>query len=221
MVNTEQLTGLSADDQAYAMGHAIGVYLMGKTLPARVADKGYLYRPGMSSPHAKVAYQWEALLKIRSGGSNGNGGLIYDDVGLPLTPNGDSAWHDPGDPNHDEPGTPSDDVEAGDGGDGDPGDPDDPGDGGGDHGGECGVINKQCAAFMNPSAFDARGLADQVDAAQFADVGVTGPALDRFVDVFHAGMAQALAVEELDAQVDDSEVVYTSDDVLDRGYCEY
>ncbi len=220
MVNEAALSGLSADDQAYVMGHAIGVYLMGKTLPARVADKGYLYRPGKSSQHAFQAYVWEDLLKIRSGGSDGSGGVIYDDVGQPTPWAGDSYDTDPGDPNHDEPGEPSDDVEVGDGGDNDNenpnGDPDDP-----DGHGECGVITAECAAFINPSAFDAKGLAGQVDPARFAADGVTGPALDRFVDVFRRGLTEALSVEDIDALIDSSEVVDTEDDVLDQGYCEY
>jgi hypothetical protein len=222
MVNTDALSGLSADDQAYVMGHAIGVYLMGKTLPSRVADHGYLYHPGRSTLTAKVPYNWIRVLKIRSGGSDGNGGIIFDDVGMPDPREGDSYYSDPGDPNVTPPGAPSDDVGTGDTGSGDPGDPDNPpdGDGGGDHNG-CGVIDKACSHFMNPSAFDAQGLADQVDPAKFADLGVTGPALDRFTDVFRGAMEEALSVEGIDDFVADSEVVATSNEVVEQGYCEY
>jgi hypothetical protein len=221
MVNEESLTGLSADDQAYVMGHAIGVYLMGKTLPSRVIDHGYLYRPGWSSPKAAVDYDWERVLTARSGGNNGAGGLIYDDVGQPFPGLGDSYDRDPGDPSHGSPGSPSDDVEVDDdpnnenGGD----DPDDPG-GGEDHD-ECGVIERQCGNFMNPAAFDARGMADQVDPGRFAADGVTGPALARFSDVFRRGMSEALTVEDLDDVTANSEIVATEENLLALGYCEY
>jgi hypothetical protein len=74
------------------MGHAIGVYLYGKTLPEAVAPRGFLYRPGKSSPASAVSYQWEAVLIARSGGADGNGGVLYvgeDDVcpdGCPPAP---------------------------------------------------------------------------------------------------------------------------------------
>jgi len=234
MVNEESLAGLSADDQAYVMGHSIGVYLMGKTLPARVADHGYLYRPGWSSPRAKVDYDWELVLRARSGGNDGSGGMLYDDVGAPLPFLSDSYERDPGDPSHGTPGAPSDDVEIDDdpdnenGGDdpddpdgnNDPNNPDDPGDGGDDHD-ECGVIERKCTAFLNPAAFDAQGLAVDVDPAKFAPAGLSSVALDRFIDVFGDGLAEALSVEEIDDFVANSEVVATEENVLALGYCEY
>ncbi len=238
MINEPGLVGLSADNQAYVMGHAIGVYLMGKTLPHYVAEHGYLYAPGRSSPYTTKEYVWWKVLRARSGGSDGNGGMIFDDVGQPLYPQVYPEQGDLGDPP--EPGDPSDDVDYGEDPDGYPGgsppdgdtppdgdgdgvpdypmgDPNDP-DGDGD--GDCGVINRQCAAFMNPAAFDARGLADQVDPAKFAESGVTGVELDRFVNLFEQGMSDALTVEGLDDFLTNSEVVYTSDDVQGYGYCE-
>lgn len=223
MINEDAISGLTPDDQAYVMGHAIGVYLMGKTLPGYMADHGFLYRPGWSSTRlASTTYRWEAVLKARSGGSDGSGGVIYDDVGLP-TPEAyaeDYVLENP----PAETGEPSDDVEVGEdpdsenGGD-DPDGGDDPPEG--DHGEECGVINRECAAFMNPAAFDARGLGNQVDPEKFAEPGVTGLELDRFVDVFRRGLADALTVEQQDDFTANSEVKYASDEVRERGYCEY
>lgn len=82
MFRADALTAYSADDGAYVMGHAIGVYLLGKTLPAEVADHGYYYQPGVSAPHADVAYDWAGVMVARSGGSDGNGGALYDDVSI-------------------------------------------------------------------------------------------------------------------------------------------
>src|SRR6266508_1916039 len=82
MFNREEIAKFKKlDDRAYVMGHAIGVYLMGKTLPTYVYPKGYLYRPGHSSPKAAVHYDWERVMHARSGGADGSGRVLYDDVG--------------------------------------------------------------------------------------------------------------------------------------------
>jgi hypothetical protein len=203
MVNEDGLAGLDADQRAYVMGHAIGVYTMGKTVPSRVYWKGYLYRPGQSSQFAEVAYEWEDVLVARSGGSDGNGGAIYDDVGIdqddtndPGSPgNGDGFGEDP----PEETGEPSDDVE--------------PGDDDGDDHGECGVIYEDCELFLDPATNDARDLADKVDPGRFAPE-LEGAALERFSDLFRAGMYDALTV-----QVETGEVEHVKGSVVAYGLC--
>ncbi len=202
MVNEDGLAGLDADQRAYVMGHAIGVYTMGKTVPSRVFWKGYLYRPGQSAQHARIAYDWEDVLVARSGGSDGNGGMIFDDVGIDddETNDPDNPGNEPGEPDPTDTGTgePSDDV--GDGGDGD------------DHG-ECGVIYDDCELFLDPATNDARDLTAQVDPGRFAPE-LEGPALARFSDQFRAGMADALTV-----QVDTGEVEHVKGSVITYGLC--
>lgn len=215
-----------ADDRAYVMGHAVGVYLYGKTLPELVAHKGFYYRPGVSSPDAEVAYAWEDVLVARSGGSDGSGGAIYDDVGQPTdsTPPGHPGDYDPT-----EPGDPSDDVPDpgtdGPGGDLPDGDPDDPGGDPDDpHGeGDCEddpLIDRECAAFLDPAGLRARELAAQLDIVGFADPGLSGAELDRFVAQFEAGLWHALALETRGEWAGASEVSHLAPDVQSRGLCE-
>lgn len=73
MFNESALARFSLSDRAYVQGHALAVYLYGKTLPRYVAGTGFIYHPGLSSPRATVAYDWQAVLVARSGGSDSNG----------------------------------------------------------------------------------------------------------------------------------------------------
>lgn len=171
MFHEDRISTLSADDQAYVMGHAIGVYLMGKTLPDQVAEHGYYYRPGKSSPHAEIYYEWEGVMRARSGGSDGNGGMIFDDVGIDEGPGGDYDVDDPFDPG------------PGDTPDGTP-EPD---------GDDCGLIEYDCEEFLDPAASRAGDLAALVDASRFAPTGLDGAELDRFVDIFEDALADSLA----------------------------
>jgi hypothetical protein len=86
MFDAKATAGMSAEDRGYVMGHAVGVYLIGKTLPTQVAYKGYRYRPGVSSPAALVAYDWEKVLVARSGGLDGSGGGVFYDIEFPDPP---------------------------------------------------------------------------------------------------------------------------------------
>lgn len=203
MVNEDGLAGLDADQRAYVMGHSIGVYTMGKTVPSRVYWKGYLYRPGKSAPYAEISYEWEDVLVARSGGSDGNGGMIFDDVWIDQDETNDPNGPDVGDGGDDsETGTgePSDDV----------GDPD----GGGEHGdGECGQIDADCELFLDPATNDARDMADKVDPGRFAPE-LEGAALERFKDQFLAGMDDALT-----ERIDTGEVEHVKGGFQAYGLC--
>jgi hypothetical protein len=179
----DRISTLSADDQAYVMGHAIGVYLMGKTLPEYVADHGYYYRPGKSSPHAEIYYEWEGVMRARSGGSDGNGGVIYDDVGI---------GGDHGEGDGDENGT------------NDPFDPGSPGDTPDETGDptpeDCGIILHDCEGFLDPAASRATDMAALVDATKFAPADLSGADLDRFVGIFENALGDSIveATRDLD-----------------------
>src|SRR5262245_11601819 len=79
----DQLAQLAPGDRAYVQGHALGVYLYGKTLPTYVGVKGYEYEPGVSAPHARVHYAWPDVMVATSGGTDGIG-VKYgeDDVSI-------------------------------------------------------------------------------------------------------------------------------------------
>jgi hypothetical protein len=169
---------------------------MGKTLPAQVADHGYYYRPGKSSPHAEIYYEWEGVMRARSGGSDGNGGVIYDDVGIDDDPAGDNDENPTNDPF--DPGT--DDTP-----DGLP--PPD--------GDDCGIIQYDCEDFLDPAANRATELAALVDATRFAPADVTGENLNRFVDIFEDALAESIA----EAGADYSEVTWEKAAAKEAGRC--
>ena len=198
MFDAQAVNALPKEERAYVMGHAIGVYLYGKTLPKYVGHH-YYYRPGKSSPHAEGAYQWEDLLLARSGGSDGQGGAIYDDVSGAEP--GHDGTNDNTEPDGTPPGEPSDDVGEGDGGD-------------------CGGIAAECGVFLDPAAVDARALALEVDASRFAPDGLSEPELADFSDEFRRGLASALAMIDAGELADESEVTYTKEAAIIYGICE-
>lgn len=206
MFHEDALSGFDTDGSAYVMGHAIGVYLMGKTVPAEVADHGYLYRPGKSSPHAAIAYNWERVLRARSGGSDGNGGAIYDDVSIDDSPQNGTDDPYAGDDEPTGTGDPSDDVG-------------DPGGDGGDGTDECGIIEYDCEAFLSPAADRARAMARQVDPARFAPTGLAGADLERFSARFDDALWEAIALELLGEYADHSEVAWLKDEAKLEGRC--
>lgn len=200
MFHEDRIATLSVDDQAYVMGHAIGVYLMGKTLPEQVAEHGYYYRPGKSSPHAEIYYEWEGVMRARSGGSDGNGGMIFDDVGVGGGDHGegdldDNDNNDPFDPGGDTPdGTPEPD------------------------GDDCGLIEYDCEDFLDPAASRAGDLAALVDATKFAPTGLDGAELDRFVDIFEGALADSIA-RTTQGEYGASEVAWEKADAKAVGRC--
>ncbi|MCA9680439.1 MAG: hypothetical protein H6709_10840 [Kofleriaceae bacterium] len=212
MIREEAVAGLDLADRAYVMGHGIGVYLLGKTLPGHVAHKGFLYQPGVASPHAAVPYDWENVLVARSGGSDGNGGVLYDDVGIGTGPDGPDTNGDPGSPTT-QPGTPSDDVDGS----------DDP------HDGNCGcdteledcLISVDCDNFLEPAAVRARELAAQVDPARFADAGLSSDDAASFAYYFELGLAQSLHVQDFNEDASQSEVQWIRGPIKADGLCEY
>jgi hypothetical protein len=210
------LRSYQGDAQPFVMGHAIGVYLLGKTVPPYLVPKKYAYRPGDSTPFATVAYNWEGVLLARSGGSNGNGGVIYDDVEI----------GDPGEPSDDVDGTPDGDGSGGDDGSGggdDGGGADDPGDPFDDVEpcDEIPLIASDCEEFLGAAAMRARTLAGQVDARRFAPAGTTGAELDHFVIEFNEAMYDALALSSRGESTRNSEVEYVKQDAIADHLCEY
>jgi len=201
MFHEDKIATLSADDQAYVMGHAIGVYLMGKTLPEQVSDHGYFYRPGKSSPHAEIYYEWEGVMRARSGGSDGNGGVIFDDVGVGndhgVGDNDENPNNDPFDPGTgEEPdGTPEPD------------------------GDDCGIILYDCEGFLDPAANRASDLAALVDATRFAPAGLAGSELDSFVDRFSDALAESIASATRGEWDGHSEVAWEKEAAKAAGRC--
>jgi hypothetical protein len=203
MFNANELAKFQdLDQRAYVMGHAIGVYLMGKKLPSFVAYKGYLYRPGHSSPSAQVPYEWEKVMIARSGGSDGRGHLIYDDVPQPGQ-NGNC---------NDDP-TNTDDVPQPDGTCGGSG-----GDGGD---GGSGPIDPDCEEFLDPAAVLAREDLPKVDANAMLGHEFDGPDRDRYVSDFQLGMAHATRVQDFNEDVKFSEVEHVKPSVQGYGLCEH
>jgi hypothetical protein len=197
MFHEDRISTLSADDQAYVMGHAIGVYLMGKTLPEQVADHGYFYRPGKSSPHAEIYYEWEGVMRARSGGSDGNGGVIFDDVGIDTGPNPENPNNDPFDPG------------TGDTPDGTP--PPD--------GDDCGIILYDCEDFLDPAANRASDMAALVDASKFAPADLGDAELGRFVDIFQDALAESIAQATQGEWDGHSEVAWEKEAAKAAGRC--
>jgi hypothetical protein len=78
MYSAAALEQLAPADAAYVMGHAAALYVYGKTLPDLVRPVGFLYRPGISAPIARVPYNWVNTVTVISGGSDGSGGGIED-----------------------------------------------------------------------------------------------------------------------------------------------
>lgn len=215
MIDEQAVSGLDAAERAYVMGHGIGVYLMGKTLPEYVGHTGYAYRPGSSSPHAQFAYQWEDVLVARSGGVDGTGGAIYhDDVSIDDSPDPQS---DPGDNPDTDYGDPFDDVTPGDGDDDPDGPgndaPDDPNDGDGD----CTLVAEYCSDFLVPATVDAVNLGVLVDATRFLDPGLTGQQAEAFVAEFRRGLNDALELPE--GAPDVAESLYVKDALMREGVC--
>lgn len=196
MFDASAVNALPKEERPYVMGHAIGIYLYGKTLPKYVEDH-YIYQPGKASPHAEIAYQWADLMVATSGGTDGQGGALFDDVGQ--ADPGHDGTNDNTEPDQD-PGQPSDDVGEGDGG-------------------ECGVIDPVCANFLDPAAVDARALALQVDPARFAPSGLSDEELADFASEFQRGLAAALAMATNSEYADESEITYTKQAVIIYGVC--
>jgi hypothetical protein len=194
MFDARAIDSLPKEERPYVMGHAIGVYLYGKTLPAYV-EGHYLYRPGKSSPHAEAVYDWEDVLIARSGGNDGNGGMIYDDVGdVPDDPTSGGDPNTMGDPGETPPGEPhGDDVP------------------------DCGEINAVCSTFLDPAAVEARNLSRELVISQFADPGLSDVELSNFTEEFQRGLEAALASGELASR---SEVTYLKDDAIRAGICQ-
>jgi hypothetical protein len=217
MFNEDAISGYSASERAYVMGHGIGVYLMGKTLPEKIGYTGYKYRPGASSPHAVTQYEWEDVLVARSGGVDGTGGYVYhDDVSI-------DTEGDPNDPNDSDPGEnpPTDVGDPFDDVDGEPDDPDGPGndepDDPNDGDGDCSLVAERCADFLGPATVEAINLAAQVDAYKFVDPGMTGQAAEDFVTQFRRGIADALELPEQAGEI--SETLHVKDALMIEGVC--
>ncbi len=277
MFDSEALARFSPEERAYVQGHAIAVYLYGKTLPPYVGGRGYSYHPGVSSPNAAVAYDWDEVMLATSGGRYGNGpGAILsgyghddddddsdegsdesgdhddDDDDLdegdchdtppptcdPLDPNCEPPTCDPLDPNCEPPTcdpldptctdpTPCDPLDPT-CTDPTPCDPLDPtcadpgtgtggGTGTGDPSDDCDLIDDDCEEFLDPAAYQARQLLQQIDVAK-----LLGPDMsidDRIIAAFHRGMAEALYLEDLNEDTRHSEVQSIKTEVQDEGLC--
>jgi hypothetical protein len=198
MFDARAIDAFPKEEQPYVMGHAIGVYLYGKTLPNYVSGH-WLYRPGLSSPDAEVGYDWEDVLIARSGGDDGSGGAIYDDVGgVDPTHGGDPDSNDQGDPGT--PGTPT---------------------GGGDDVGDtCGEIDARCGTFLDPAATEARVLARQVVASQFTSGSLSTVEASAFAQEFQRGLDAALAIADNGELAAHSEVTYVKPAAIEVGICQ-
>ncbi|RMH41479.1 MAG: hypothetical protein D6689_11075 [Deltaproteobacteria bacterium] len=215
MFDRTALAHLDLEDRAYVQGHALGVYLYGKTLPGYIGHR-YIYEPGFSAPRAAVPYDWNAVMVVRSGGTDGNGTMAFSgDTECPPdddteNPPGDDTENPPGDDTENPPDTGTigsgDDVGGGD--DGDDGCPDD------DE-----PVDPDCEAFLDPAALDARDLAAEVDAVRV--LGPDFPADERYARAFRRGLAEALYLEDLDEATDHSEVEAIKKDVQSDGLCEH
>lgn len=199
----QALARYTPDDRAYVMGHAMGVYLYGQTLPTYVEGTGYRYIPGKSSQDARVAYDYSTIILSGPGGANcdcsggdcvgdcggGDGGGDGDGGGTPPPENCGGEFCDDG------------------GGDGD-------GDGDGDGGGDSPPpIDDDCETFLDPAAMDARERGGRIDVV--ATIGSLDGAK------FQLGLADALALEDLGDDTDYSEPEHMKEYVQDYGLCEH
>jgi hypothetical protein len=214
MFDQAALKELPPEQRAYVMGHAIGVYLYGKTLPYEVRGTGFFYTPGVSAPEARVPYRYEDVMLASSGGLDGAGGTgtLFDDVGDPEQPGDDG---DGGDPPCDDG---SDDVYTC-----DPEDPDDPsGDPGDDGDGDPPTepvdpwIDGDCETFLNPAALRARDLGVRVNVPAILEGELAG-----FRDAFEQGLRDALRLEDLGENTRHSEVEELKDTVQAYGMCDH
>jgi hypothetical protein len=207
MFDQDALASFTLEDRAYVQGHAVAVYLYGKTLPSYVSPKGYAYEPGGSALTAGVSYRWDAVMIARSGGLDGDGGLVFK--GDDEDNNCDTEDPPDGGDTEDPPGGDTEDPPTDD--DGDTEDPpdddcDDP-------------IDEDCEEFLDPAAIDARELSQMVDAIQVLGTDVAGD--PDAVAAFHRGMREALYLEDLHEDTDHSEIEFLKDDVQDEGLCEH
>jgi hypothetical protein len=216
MFDEDALLGYTPEDRAYVQGHALAVYLYGKTLPRYVGHRGFDYQPGVSSSDAQVPYQWDLVMNATSGGINGSGD---DDVIGPYD-------CDPFDSDCDDVGGEECDPfdpECDDGG-GEECDPFDPEcDDGGDDG-ECDPFVEDCQPedcedFLNPAALDARRLQRRINAELV--LGDITPADEYTLKAFYQGLDEALFLQDLNENTDYSEVEHIKSDVQDDGLCEH
>ncbi len=220
MFDQNALAGFDLEDRAYVQGHAIGVYLYGKTLPGYVGHR-YAYEPGFSAGEARVRYGWDAVMVARSGGVDGEGNMVFSEHDTECPPDDDTEPPPDGDteppPDGDtEPPPGDDDV-------GTPGDTEPPpDDGGGDD--ECpppddDYPTDDCEDFLDPAAMDARELAVMVDAITV--LGPDYPADSAYVTAFERGLAESLYLQDLHENTDHSEIEMLKSDVQDDGLCEH
>ena len=218
MFDQQALAGFDLEDRAYVQGHAIGVYLYGKTLPGYVGHR-YAYTPGFSSGEARVRYGWDAVMVAVSGGVDGDGNMVFSEHGdtecppdddTEPPPDGDTEPPPGGDP---EPPPGDDDV-------GTPGDTEPPPED------ECppdddddDPMDEDCEEFLDPAAMDARELAIMVDAITV--LGPDYPADSAYVSAFERGLSEALYLEDLHENTDNSEIEMIKRDVQDEGLCEH
>jgi len=227
MFDQGALAGYGLEDRAYVQGHAIAVYLYGKTLPNYTGHVGYRYDPGHSSPDARVPYLWHEVMVARSGGVDGSGGVMYhggDDVEC----EGDDCDDTELPPCDDTEPPPDGDTEPPPDGDTEPppdGDTEPPPDGDtetppGDE--ECeppDEIDPDCEEFLDPAAMDARDLSQLVDVQLV--LGEDYPADTAYERAFRRGMAEALHLQDLNEDTHYSEVEAIKHEVQDEGMCEH
>lgn len=193
MFDEQALAHLDPDERAYVQGHAVAVYLYGKTLPTFTGHKGYEYAPGISGPDARVPYVWADVMVARSGGVDGLGTIAAGEGDEPPCDGDDDVCTDDEE-------TPPDDPDRDD-------DDDDP------------YIDEDCEEFLDPAAQEARALAPLVPVDDVLGYELAGYA--EYQREFERGMAEALYLEDLDEDTDHSEVEHLKDDVQDYGMCEH
>jgi hypothetical protein len=242
MFNEQALEGYSETERAYVKGHALGVYLYGKTLPPYLGHRGYSYKPGVSSGEATVPYDWDDVMVVYSGGTSGNGD---DDVvgpnddcnpGEPECDTGGEEECDPFDPECETPPGECDpfdpDCNTTPPGECDPFEPEcndppppeecDPFDPEcEEEPEECDPFTEDCQPedcedFLNPAALRARELRMQIN----EEMVLANPTQETVL-AFKQGLSEALYLQDLAEDTSASEVEHLKSSVQEEGLCEH
>jgi hypothetical protein len=221
LFHRDALSAYAPEDRAYVMGHALGVYLYARTLPAWLESTGFVYEPGRSSETARVGYSYAAIVADRApppadvpAGSECYFDNLDDYVcpGDGGSPPGPIEPEDPtGDPS--DPMDPTDPIDPADDPSGSPprDEPRDPGEP---------IIDEDCESFLDPAALTARALRAHYDSEAMLS-GELGEVSKDDRHGFELGFADSLALEDLDEETDFSEAYAMQEESQDADLCDH
>ncbi len=235
MFNRNALSTYGPDDRAYVAGHAVGVYLFGKSLPKVIGRSGFGYSPGISSSHARVPYRFQELVALPTGGVDGCGGEASAGT-LPVAGTTAETGTDTGSGGG--AGSATGGGGGAGGGGGGAGTPiglniatsrmaltECPTDAAAGDGGasacppEPTTLDESCEDFLNPAAQGARVGATDLNVPALLGEADGGTVTDTQVQKFQAGVRDALAIKDFHEDVESSEVEHLKKTVQGCGMC--